>query len=81
LFSVLGKLGQFLGADRRRVDLTLKPEIDQFTAGVRKHIDADAKRLDLADGLKHPSGNADLMQAQRKREAADATPGNQDRHR
>src|SRR5690348_3516500 len=47
---------------------------------MRQHVDADAERLQFGDALEHPGGNADLVQAERQGQPADATARNQDRH-
>ena len=58
----------------------MQTELDQFANGMRQHIDADAKRLQLGNAFEHFGGNADLVQAQRQRQSADAAPGNKNSH-
>jgi hypothetical protein len=39
------------------------------------------RRLQLGNAFEHANGNADLVQAQRERQSADAATGNQYRHK
>ena len=47
---------------------------------MRQHVDADAERLQFRDALEHFHGNADSVQAERKRQPADAAAGDEYRH-
>ncbi len=58
----------------------MQAKFDQFANGVRKHIDADPERLQLGHALEDFGANADLMQAERQRQAADAAAGNKNCH-
>ena len=58
----------------------MQAKLYQFANGVRQHIDADPERLQLGHALEDFGGNADLMQTERQRQAADAAAGNKNRH-
>jgi hypothetical protein len=47
---------------------------------MRQHVDGDAERLQLGHALEHFGGNADLMQAERQRQPADAAAGDEYGH-
>ena len=53
----------------------MQTKLDQFADGMRQHIDADAKRLQFGNAFEHFGGNADLVQAERQRQPADAAAG------
>ena len=78
--AVLGKIRKFLGAHARGVEPVEQAEFDQFAHGMRQHVDADAERLQLGHALEDFGGNADLMQAERQRQPANAAAGDENRH-
>ena len=78
--AVLGKIGEFPGAHARGVELVEQAEFDQFAHGMRQHVDADAERLQLGHAFEYFGGNADLVQAERQRQPADAAAGDKNRH-
>jgi hypothetical protein len=47
---------------------------------MRQHVDADAERLQFGHALEHFGANADLMQAERQRQSADAATGDENSH-
>ena len=47
---------------------------------MRQHVDADAERLQRGHALEHFGGNADLVQAERQRQPADAAAGDENGH-
>ena len=58
----------------------MQAELDQFAHRMRQHVDADAERLQLGHAFEHPSGNADLVQAERQCQPADAAAGDEYGH-
>ncbi len=69
----------FLGGQSDAVEVGLaESEVVQLAHGVGLHVDADAERAHLADGFVHDAGHADLVQCERRREAADAAARNED---
>jgi hypothetical protein len=77
---MLGEIGQFPSSDVRGIEPLMQAKLDQFANGMRKHIDADPERLKLGYALEDFGANADLMQAERQCQAADAAAGNKNRH-
>ncbi|MNS83159.1 hypothetical protein D3C72_1169350 [compost metagenome] len=57
-----------------------QPQLFQFTDGVRQQVDADAQGPEFLRAFIHAAIDAAPMQHQRKRQAADAGPGNDDLH-
>ena len=49
-------------------------ELVELTHRVGLQVDADAERLQLADGLEHQTRDADLMKRQRDTESSNAAP-------
>ena len=47
---------------------------------MRQHVDADAERLQLRHALEHAHGNADLVQAERQRQPANAAARDENGH-
>ncbi len=78
--AVFREVGKLLGAHAGGVELVHQAELDQFAAGVRQHVDADAERLQFAHAFEDAARHADLMQAERQRQPADAAAGNENRH-
>ena len=70
--AALGEIGELLGADGVRIERVEQAEFDQFAHRMRQHVDADAERLQLGHAFEHFGGNADLVQAERQRQPADA---------
>src|SRR6266705_2181472 len=78
--AVLGKIREFPGAHARPIELVEQAEFDQLTHGMRQQVDADAERLQFRDALEYFGGNADLMQAERQRQSADAAARDKNGH-
>src|SRR5712671_239293 len=78
--AVLGKIREFPGAYARGIKLVEQAEFDQLAHRVRQHVDADAERLQFGDALEYFGRNADLMQAERQRQPADAAAGDEYGH-
>ena len=78
--AVLGEIRQFPGADAGRIELVVQAELDQFAHRMRQHVDADAERPQLGHAFEHFGGNADLVQAERQRQPADAAAGDEYGH-
>ena len=70
--AVLGEIRELPGADGVRIELVVQAELDQFAHRMRQHVDADAERPQLGHAFKNPGRNADLVQAERQRQPADA---------
>ena len=58
----------------------MQAELDQLAHRMRQHVDADAERLQFRHALEHAGGNADLVQAERQRQPANAAAGDENRH-
>ena len=78
--AVLRVIRQFRGRNRRRGEPVGQPKLGQFAHRVRQGIDADAEWLDGLHALEHAGIDADLMQAQRRRQAGDARADDQNGH-
>ena len=78
--AVLGEVGEFLGADGGCIKRVLQAEFDQFAHRMRQHVDADAERPQLGHAFEDPDGNADLVQAERQRQPANATTRDENSH-
>src|SRR3954447_21666681 len=78
--AVLGKVSELLRAHAAGVEPVEQPEFRQLADRVWKYVDADPERLQLGYAFEHLCGNADLMQAQRQRQSADAATGNKHGH-
>ena len=79
-FAVLGKVGEFLGAHAGRIELVVQAELDQFTDGMRQHVDADAERPEFGCALEYFGWHADLVQAKRQRQSADTAARDKNSH-
>ena len=75
--AVLGEIREFLGAHGGRIEPVVQAELDQFAHRVRQYIDADAERPQLGHAFENSGGNADLVQAERQRQPADAAAGDE----
>ena len=78
--AVLGEIRELLGADGVRIELVVQAELDQFAHRMRQHVDADAERPQLGHAFKDFGGNADLVQAERQRQPADAAARDENSH-
>src|SRR6195256_6859384 len=78
--AVLGKIREFPGARAGRIERVEQADFDQLTHGMRQQVDADAERLQFRDALEHFGGNADLVQAERQRQSADAAARDKNGH-
>ena len=58
----------------------MQAKLDQLAHRMRQHVDADAERFQLGNTLEHADGNADLVQAERQRQSANAAAGDKDGH-
>ena len=58
----------------------MQAEFDQFAHRMRQHVDADAERFQRRHALEYFGGNADLVQAERQRQPADAAAGDENGH-
>ena len=58
----------------------MQAEFDQLAHRMRQHVDADAERSQLRHALEYARGNADLVQAERQRQPADAAAGDEYGH-
>ncbi len=68
--------GPLLGRHADGLELSLADaEVVEFAHGVGLQVDADAERPHLPHRLIDDAGHADLMQGQRRRQAADAASG------
>jgi hypothetical protein len=79
-FAVLGEISKFSGAHAERVKLIQQTQLDQFAHRMRQHVDADAERLQRGDAFEYFGRHADLMQAERQRQPADAAAGDENGH-
>ena len=79
-FAVLGKIREFFGAHARGVELVQQTQFDQLAHGMRQHVDADPERPQLRHAFEHARGNADLVQAERQGQPANAAAGDKYRH-
>src|SRR5262249_11015752 len=77
----LGVVRKLFGAHAGAVEPVHQAELAQLARGMRQDVDADAERFDLADRLEHPARHADLVEAEREHQPANATPGDEYRHR
>ena len=78
--AVLGKIRQFLGAHGGRVEPVVQAEFDQLPHRMRQHVDTDPERPQFGHALKDAHWCADLVQAERQRQAADAAARDENRH-
>src|SRR6478735_2260043 len=78
--AVLGKIRKFTGTHARRVEAVVQAELDQLAHRMRQYVDADAERLQLGHAFEYFGGNADLVQAERQRQAADAAARDENSH-
>jgi hypothetical protein len=78
--AVLRVVGKFRGWNRRRGEPLGEAKLGQFTDRVRQGIDADAEWLDGPYAFEYAGLYADLMQAQRCRQASDAGADDQYGH-
>ena len=58
----------------------MQAEFDQFAHRMRQHVDADAERPQFGNALEDSGGNADLVQAERQRQPADAAACDENSH-
>jgi hypothetical protein len=75
----LEKYASFLGADACRIERVVQAELDQFAHRMRQHVDADAERPQLGHAFKDFCRNADLVQAERQRQPANAAARDENR--
>ena len=59
----------------------LQAELGQLAHRVRQQVDADAEPPELRRALEHAARHADLVQAERERQPADAAADDDDRVR
>ena len=78
--AVLGEIRELLGADSGRIERVVQAELDQFAHRMRQHVDADAERPQLGHAFKDFCRNADLVQAERQRQPADAATRDENSH-
>src|SRR5438045_7296926 len=78
--AVLGEIGELAGAHAGRFQPVEQAELDQLAHRMRQHVDADTERLQLAHALEHARGNADLVQAERQRQPANAAARDENGH-
>ena len=76
--TVLAVVAELLAADASALERALQPELEQLAHRVRKHVDADAEGLHSRHRFDDPDAKALLVQAERRREPADARPHDHD---
>ena len=76
LLTPPGAVDEQLRGDRLRLQCVEQAEGVQLPHGVGQQVDADPERPDLVDRLEHVDLDPDLVEAQRRRQAAD--PGADD---
>src|SRR5262249_17235963 len=78
--AALGEVSEFPRTDAGGIEAVVQAKLDQLAHGMRQHIDADAERLQLAHALEHARGNANLGQAERQRQPANAAAWDENGH-
>ena len=76
--AALGEVRQRRGCQPVAGQFVGEPERIELAHGVGQQVDSDAQRLDAIDALEHPDGEAGTVQAQRGRQAADSSTGDDD---
>src|ERR1700689_3387052 len=78
--AVFGEIRQLPGAHAGRIELVEQAELGQFAHRMGQHVDADPERFQLSHALEHACRNADLVQAERQGQPADAAAGDEYGH-
>src|SRR5256885_2943262 len=76
--AVAAVVGERARLDGVPGELVGKAELGELAHAMRQEVDADAQRMDFGRGFEDSAGHADLMKAERQREAADAGADDQD---
>jgi hypothetical protein len=72
-FAALGIVRQFSASDANLLELLAKPELVEFSHGMRQQIDPYAQRENLRSGFKNANRETCVVKAQSSRQSADAS--------